>query len=110
MVSRDVKFLETENWNWNEQKLQITDEDVDELPIRGPRTLSDIYQRYNVAVLESAWFNEAVEHEKWRAEMQEELMMIDKNNTSELVDRLSHKKPIGVIKWVYRTKLNSMVL
>ena len=32
--------------------------------------------------------------------------MIDKNNTWELVDRPSHKKPIGV-KWVYRTKLNS---
>ena len=30
--------------------------------------------------------------------------MIDKN-TWELVDRPSHKKPIGV-KWIYRTKLS----
>ena len=38
--------------------------------------------------------------------MQEELNMIEKNNTWELVDRPTHKKAIGV-KWVYRTKLNS---
>ena len=38
--------------------------------------------------------------------MPEELNMIDKNNTWELEDRPSHKKPIGV-KWVHRTKLNS---
>ncbi|KAL6332549.1 hypothetical protein AAG906_008969 [Vitis piasezkii] len=35
----------------------------------------------------------------------EELNMIEKNNTWELVDRPTHKKAIGV-KWVYRTKLN----
>ncbi|RVW47431.1 Retrovirus-related Pol polyprotein from transposon RE1 [Vitis vinifera] len=68
VVSRDVKFLETEKWSWDEQNQLYIDEDVDELP--------------------------------------EELNMIDKNNTWELVDRPSHKKPIGV-KWVYRTKLNS---
>ena len=38
--------------------------------------------------------------------MQEELDMIEKNNTWELVDRPTHKNAIGV-KWVYRTKLNS---
>ena len=37
--------------------------------------------------------------------MQEELDMIEKNNTWELVDRPTHKNAIGV-KWVYRTKLN----
>ena len=31
--------------------------------------------------------------------------MIEKNQIWELVDRLKHKKSIGV-KWVYRTKLN----
>ena len=38
--------------------------------------------------------------------MQEELSMIEKNNTWELINRPTHKKAIGV-KWVYRTKLNS---
>ena len=37
--------------------------------------------------------------------MKEELDMIEKNNTWELVERQSNKKVIGV-KWVYRTKLN----
>ena len=37
--------------------------------------------------------------------MKEELKMIEKNDTWELVDRPQHKQPIGV-KWVYRTKLN----
>ena len=37
--------------------------------------------------------------------MWEELSMIDKNNTQELVDRPTRKKAIGV-KCVYRTKLN----
>ena len=37
--------------------------------------------------------------------MKEELHMIEKNNTWELVERPSNKKVIGV-KWVYRTKLN----
>ena len=106
VVSRDVKFLETEKWSWDEQNQQYIDEDVDELPVRGFRTLFDIYQRCNIVVLEPAGFVEAAENKKWRVAMQEELNMIDKNNTWELVDRPSHKKPIGV-KWVYRTKLNS---
>ncbi|RVX01687.1 Retrovirus-related Pol polyprotein from transposon RE1 [Vitis vinifera] len=106
VVSRDVKFLETEKWSWDEQNQQYVDEDVDELPVRGFRTLFDIYQRCNIAVLEPAGFVEAAENKRWRVAMQEELNMIDKNNTWELVDRPSHKKPIGV-KWVYRTKLNS---
>ena len=37
--------------------------------------------------------------------MKDELKMIEKNQTRELVDRPEHKKAIGV-KWVYRTKLN----
>ncbi|RVX02654.1 Retrovirus-related Pol polyprotein from transposon TNT 1-94 [Vitis vinifera] len=88
------------------QNQQYIDEDVDELPVKGFRALFDIYQRCNIVVLEPAGFVEAAENKRWRVAMQEELNMIDKNNTWELVDRPSHKKPIGV-KWVYRTKLNS---
>ena len=106
VVSRDVKFLETEKWSWDEQNQQYIDEDVDELPVRGFRTLFDIYQRCNIVVLEPTGFVEVAENKRWRVAMQEELNMIDKNNTWELVDRPSHKKSIGV-KWVYRTKLNS---
>ena len=95
--------METEKWSWDEKMQQYKDENVDELLVRDTRKLSDIY--YNVVVLEPAGFEEAIEDEKWWAAMQDELNMIEKNNTWELVDRSSHKKPIGV-KGVYRTKLN----
>ena len=38
--------------------------------------------------------------------MEEELLMIQKNETWKLVDRPKEKKVIGV-RWVFRTKLNS---
>ena len=38
--------------------------------------------------------------------MNEELAMIDKNQTWMLVDRPTHKKVIGV-KWIFKTKLNA---
>ncbi|RVX06896.1 Retrovirus-related Pol polyprotein from transposon RE1 [Vitis vinifera] len=103
VVSRDVKFLETKKWSWDEKMQQYNDENVDELPVRGTKKFSDIY--CNVVVLEPAGFEEAIEDEKWQATMRDELNMIEKNNTWELVDRLSHKKPIKV-KGVYKTKLN----
>jgi len=80
-------------------------DNIDEVPVRGTRTLANIYQRCNVAVLEPAGYEEAATNQKWIAAMKEKLRMIEKNNTWELVDRPAHKKTIGV-KWVYRTKLN----
>ncbi|XP_037491502.1 uncharacterized mitochondrial protein AtMg00820-like [Jatropha curcas] len=56
--------------------------------------------------MEPEKFADAVLDEKWVSTMEEELRMIEKNDTWELVDRPTHKKAIGV-KWVYRTKLNS---
>ena len=88
------------------QNFEFLDENIGDIPIRGTKSLYDVYQMCNVAVFELAGFNEAVEDKKWRVAMQEELNMIEKNNTWELVDRPTHKKAIGV-KWVYRTKLNS---
>ena len=46
---------------------------MDEEPIRGTKSLSDIYQRCNVAVMEPARYEEG------GAAMKEELMMIEKN-------------------------------
>ncbi|CAL5368182.1 unnamed protein product [Camellia sinensis] len=108
IVSRDVQFFELDNWSWeNDKKLEIQEEndDVDDEPVRGTKSLSDIYQRCNVAVMEPAGYEEAATDQKWIAAMKEELKMIKKNQTWELVDRPKHKKAIGV-KWVYRTKLN----
>lgn len=108
IVSRDVKFLELDSWNWEDDKkleFQEENEDVDDEPVRGTRSLSDIYQRCNVAVMEPEGYEEAVADQKWINAMKEELKMIEKNQTWELVDRPQNKKAIGV-KWVYRTKLN----
>lgn len=113
LISRDVHFMEDEQWSWNsaEKKLvadplQNQDELVDDPPVRGTRLLSDIYERCNVAVLEPAGYWEAKEDPKWRVAMQEELTMIEKNQTWELVERPEHRKVIGV-KWVFRTKQNA---
>ena len=107
--------MENEKWRWNDtEKMSIADplqkqyELLDDAPVRGTRLLSDIYERCNVAVLEPAGYWDAKEDPKWSAAMQEEeeLVMIDKNQTWELVERPEHRKVIGV-KWVFRTKLNA---
>ena len=55
--------------------------------------------------LEPASYVEATSNADWRLAMQEEMGMIEKNETWSLVDILEYQKVIGV-KWVYRTKLN----
>jgi len=82
------------------------EERVDHPLIRGTRSLSDIYQRCNVAVFEPGEYAEAERDKKWIVTMQEELTMIEKNDTWKLVERPPDRKVIGV-KWVYRTKLNA---
>ena len=59
-----------------------------------------------MALLEPESFDEASKLNKWRAAMEEEMMMILKNETWTLVDRPTNKKVIGV-RWVYKTKLNT---
>ena len=108
IVSRDVQFFESDRWSWeNDKKLEFQEQndDIDEEPVRGTRSLSDIYQRCNVAIIEPAGYEEAAANQNWMAAMKEELKMIEKNQTWMLVDRPTHKKAIGV-KWIYRTKLN----
>nr|KYP69943.1 Retrovirus-related Pol polyprotein from transposon TNT 1-94 [Cajanus cajan] len=46
-----------------------------------------------------------LEDEVWVKDMKEEIKMIDKNNTWELLD-FPHGKDIIGVKWVYKTKLN----
>nr|XP_034923444.1 uncharacterized mitochondrial protein AtMg00820-like [Populus alba] len=56
------------------------------------KTLEDIYAR-------------SFGDKAWQEAMKEELEVIEKNNTWELVERPSDKPVIGV-KWVYKTKLH----
>ncbi|CAJ2633078.1 unnamed protein product [Trifolium pratense] len=50
--------------------------------------------------------NSALQSEKWRCAMKEELDSIESNQTWELVDLPQRKKAIDV-KWVYKLKVNS---
>ena len=119
IISRDVTFMENDEWSWNwsneknttsvdyQQPIDLNqDELVDDPPVRGTRSLDDIYQRCNVAVLEPAGYLEAEKDPQWKAAMKEELSMIEKNGTWELVERPNHQKVIGV-KWVFRKKENA---
>jgi len=70
---------------------------VDDAPVRGTRLLLDIYDKCNVAVLESTRYGEAMKDPKWMDAMQEELSMIEKKNqTLELVERSENRKVIGM--------------
>ncbi|KAL4348545.1 hypothetical protein GQ457_17G004780 [Hibiscus cannabinus] len=98
IISRDVQFYESDNWSWEvDKKIEFQDEedDIDDEPVRGTRLLSDIYQRCNVAMIEPTGYEEAASDKKWMDAMKEELNMIEKNQTWELVDRPNHKKAIG---------------
>ena len=78
---------------------------MDDRPIRGTRPLSYVYQRCNIDVCEPTNYEEAKTDQNWVTTNNEELFMIEKNKTWELVDQPQNKKVIGV-KWVYKTKLN----
>ncbi|RDX58804.1 Copia protein, partial [Mucuna pruriens] len=79
-------------------------------PIRGTRLLFDIYQRsniavYNIVMYESVNFEEVTMEEKLLATMQEELSMIERNQTWEVVPR-PHVRNFIRLKWMFRTKFN----
>ena len=78
---------------------------VDDVPVRGTRSLKYVYQRCNLVSSETTSDAEAQDSQAWRRAMQEELDMIEKNGTWQLVDRPRNRKVIGV-KWIFKTKLN----
>ncbi|KAG8478753.1 hypothetical protein CXB51_028642 [Gossypium anomalum] len=80
--------------------------DIDDEPVRGTRTLAEIYKRAQVAQEEPSCFEDVETHEGWKQAMADEITMIEKNQTWELVERLANRKIIGV-KWVYRAKQNA---
>ncbi|KAL0341917.1 UNVERIFIED_CONTAM: Retrovirus-related Pol polyprotein from transposon TNT 1-94 [Sesamum calycinum] len=83
-----------------------SEEIEEETPPRRTKLLSDIYETCNFIMLEPENFETAVKHKVWVQAMEEEIKMIEKNNTWELADRPKDKEVIGV-KWIYKTKLNA---
>ncbi|GLT61623.1 hypothetical protein SLA2020_343180 [Shorea laevis] len=99
MMKRMIKYLV--EFEYDEENDQI-----DDVPIKGTRTLEDVYSKCNVAIAEPSCLQDAMNSEEWKTTMQEELNMIEKNATWKLVDKPTNKNVIGV-KWVYKVKLNS---
>ncbi|KAK8930635.1 hypothetical protein KSP39_PZI017057 [Platanthera zijinensis] len=71
------------------------------------RTISDLYRECNMASLaiEPINYKQAIQDSHWRAAVEEEMHMINKNLTWELTELPNHKSAIG-LKWLFKTKLN----
>ncbi|EOY31124.1 Uncharacterized protein TCM_038123 [Theobroma cacao] len=85
--------------------LEETGDDIDDVPVRGTRSITDVYHRSMLAVDEPSSFAEACGFLEWYEAMREELATINKNQTWSLVDRPANHHVIGV-KWVFKRKLN----
>ncbi|CAL2258980.1 unnamed protein product [Prunus armeniaca] len=79
-------------------------QEIDHTPLRY-KSIAKIYERCNLCIIEPETFEEAVKDESWQKAMENEIAMIEKNNTWELVNRPADK-PVIDVKWVYKTKLN----
>nr|XP_028960599.1 uncharacterized protein LOC114825742 [Malus domestica] len=125
-LSRSVIFDEKAMWDWesnesmqvsipwnDEGSSRISEFDPESISISGTydhtphkwKSLSDVYAQCNMSIIEPKDFSEAVKDEAWKKTMIEEMLMIEKNSTWELVDKPSSKPVVGV-KWIYKTKLN----
>ena len=92
ILSRKVNFDEAAGWDWKNQKTSYSDlfsieqpqlsedELVDDVPVRGTRSLKDVYQRCNFVSSEPKSYVEAQDSQAWRRAMQE-VDMIEKNGT-----------------------------
>ncbi|KAL2497283.1 cysteine-rich RLK (RECEPTOR-like protein kinase) 8 [Abeliophyllum distichum] len=74
-------------------------------PPRGTRPLNDVYERCYMAIIEPNNYEEAAKYPEWIEAMKDEMEMIHKNQTWELVQRPTNQKVIGV-KWIYKAKVN----
>lgn len=69
--------------------------------------MADIYESCDLGLsaLEAQKFEEEVKEKIWQDSMEEEIRVIKKNSTWELVDLPKSKDIIG-LKWIYKTKYN----
>ena len=73
---------------------------------RKMRSLSDVYKRCNLCIVEPQSFEEVIKDKDWRKAMEKEIDVIKKNETWQLVEKPKDKEIIGV-KWIYRVKYHS---
>ena len=73
--------MEDEKWNWEDAKQNNKDwqnDMVDDVPIKGTRLFSDVYQRCNIAICEPADYEAAMKNQNWMIAMKEKLSMTEK--------------------------------
>ncbi|GJW20080.1 ribonuclease H-like domain, reverse transcriptase, RNA-dependent DNA polymerase [Tanacetum coccineum] len=92
----------------NNDSIQITNSPshFDHTPLRGFRTLNDLYENTEELLLaedEPKNYKEASSDQKWIEAMKVELDSINRNNTWELTTLPKGHKAIG-LKWVFKTK------
>ncbi|KAJ4719135.1 Retrovirus-related Pol polyprotein from transposon TNT 1-94 [Melia azedarach] len=115
VISRDVIFDEEGEWDFGpdvddfnffplfeEEPIMESFQDLYEVTER----LDNLTLFCLFAECEPMSFGEAIQDEKWRNAMDEEIKAIVKNDTWELVSLPKGHKAIGV-KWVYKAKQNS---
>lgn len=91
----------------------VNSTDYDYTPVRGFRSLSDIYAETDPIEVEPeellfvgnepTTYQEAASDQNWREAMKKELQSIEKNHTWRLTDLPCGHKPIG-LKWVFKLK------
>ncbi|CAL8163770.1 unnamed protein product [Prunus armeniaca] len=100
-VANDVLLEDSEEQSAG---IDICSHDIDHTPLKY-KSLTEVYERCNICIIELETFEEAIKDASWQKAMETELEMIAKNDTWELVKRLSDKPVVGV-KWIYKVKLN----
>lgn len=70
------------------------------------RTLHDIYDQCNMAIVDPTSYAKARNSACWKVAMDKEMNMIIKNGMSSLVQRIDTMHVISA-KWIFRTKFNS---
>ena len=55
-------------------------QDVDHTPLKC-KSIAEVYERCNLCILEPKTFKEAMKDESWQKAMENEIAMIEKNNT-----------------------------
>ncbi|CAL9026855.1 unnamed protein product [Prunus brigantina] len=111
--SNDTAVRQAEHTVDNEVLLEDSEEesmvgtgtqDIDHTSLKF-KSLTEIYERCNICIIEPETFEEALKDASWQKAMETELEMIEKNDTWVLVKRPSEKPVVGV-KWIYKVKLN----
>ncbi|KAB2605945.1 retrovirus-related Pol polyprotein from transposon TNT 1-94 [Pyrus ussuriensis x Pyrus communis] len=106
--STDSSYISTQSLSGESsksiRKVERSTQAYDHTPLKW-RNFHDILAQCNMCVMEPERYADAAQDESWLKAMQDELTIIEKNDTWELMDKPTMQPVIGV-KWVYKTKLN----